>query len=153
ELRLRRVGFGHAVTELARPLHASLVRCRAVRRCRTHPLALVLLAVVGPELPRELLRAAVVTDEQLLLRVDRVLAVVEGELEHARLGDRLRRARLDTQIAVDAPQVVDLVDEPVALARRDGIVGRVVGAADIDAARRTHARAELAADALLHPVL
>ena len=54
---------------------------------------------------------------------------------------------------MDAAQVVDLVDEAVALARRDRRVGRVVGAAHVDALRRAHARAELAADALLHAVL
>src|SRR5262249_52543012 len=75
------------------------------------------------------------------------------ELEQLRLGDRLRRARLDAQVAVDAPQVVDLVDEAVALARADRTIGRVVGAAHVDALRRAHARAELAADALLHAVL
>ena len=90
---------------------------------------------------------------ELTLRVDRVLAVRERELEQLRLGDRLGRARLDAQVAVDAAQVVDLVDEAVALARRHRGVGRVVGAAHVDALRRAHARAQLAPDALLHPVL
>src|SRR6185295_19768586 len=75
------------------------------------------------------------------------------ELEELGLGDRLGRAGLDTQVAVDAAQVVDLVDEAVALTRRHRRVGRVVGPAHVDAARRAHARAELAPDALLHPVL
>src|SRR3712207_7134141 len=39
------------------------------------------------------------------------------------------------------------------LFRSDRIVGRVVLAPDVDAPGRAHARAELAADALLHPVL
>jgi hypothetical protein len=71
---------------------------------------------VRPVLPRELLGAAVVADDQLGLGVDAVLAVGEAELEQLGLGDRLGRARLDAQVAVDAPQVVDLVDVAVALA-------------------------------------
>src|SRR5262245_66654373 len=54
---------------------------------------------------------------------------------------------------MDAAQVVDLGDVAVALAGRDRVVGRVVGAAHVDAAGRAHARAQLAADALLHAVL
>ena len=80
------------------------------------------------------LGAAVVVDEQLVLGVDRVGAVGERELEQLRLGDRLGRARLDAEVAVDAAQVVDLVDEAVALARRHRVVDRVVGAAHVDAA-------------------
>src|SRR5690606_36215070 len=69
------------------------------------------------------------------------------------LGDRLGRAGLHAQVAVDAPEAVDLVDEAVALAGRHRVVGRVVGAAHVDAAGRAHPGAQLAADALLHPVL
>src|ERR1019366_923281 len=46
-----------------------------------------------------------------------------------------------------------LVDVPVPLPRRHRVVGRVVEAADVDAVGRAHAGAQLAADALLHPVL
>src|SRR5207248_9586981 len=88
-----------------------------------------------------------------IARVHRATAVGERELEQLRFGDRLGGTRLHTQITVDAPQVVDLVDEAVALAWRDGIVGRVVGTAHVDAPRRAHACAQLAADALLHAVL
>ena len=111
------------------------------------------VVAVGPVLPRQLLRQAVVVDQQLVLGVDGVGPVGEGELEQLRLGDRLGRAGLDAQVAVDAAQVVDLVDEAVALAGADRVVGRVVGAADVDAAGRAHAGAQLAADALLHAVL
>ena len=69
-------------------------------------------------------------DDQFGLRVDGIRAVGEGELEQLRLGDGLGRARLDAQVAVDAAQVVDLVDEAEALTRR----GRVVG---VVARRRT----------------
>ena len=90
---------------------------------------------------------------QLGLRVDRVLPVGERELEELRLGDGLGGAGLHAEVAVDAAQVVDLVDEAVALAGRHRVVGRVVGAADVDAPGRAHAGAQLAADALLHAVL
>ena len=62
----------------------------------------------------------------------------ERELEELRLGDRLGGTRLHAEVAVDAPQVVDLVDEPVPLAGRDRYVRRVVGAAHVDAACRAH---------------
>jgi hypothetical protein len=94
-----------------------------------------------------------VVDEQLVLRVDRVVAIGERELELLRLGDCLGRARLDAHVAVDAAEIVDLVHESVPLSGSDGRIGRVVGAAHVDAPRRAHARAQLAADALLHAVL
>jgi hypothetical protein len=59
----------------------------------------------------------VLVDQELVARVDRVLTIRERELEELALGDRFGGARLDAQIAVDAPQVVDLVDESVPLAR------------------------------------
>ena len=96
---------------------------------------------------------AVVIDQELALGIDGVRSVGEGELEHLRLGDRLGRARLDAQVAMDAAKVVDLVDVAVALARRHRVVRRVVETAHVDAVRRTHAGAQLAADALLHAVL
>src|SRR6266545_2149226 len=141
--------------EPAGPRDRVLVHSAAGRRRRPHPGRRVREHRLGvaPVLPREHLRLAVVADEQLVAGVDGVLAVGERELEQLRLGDGLRRARLDAQVAVDATQVVDLVDEAVALARRHGIVGRVVGAANVDAAGRAHARAQLAPDALLHAVL
>ena len=135
--------------QLTRPSYAALPDEEVAR---IHALGVVVLAA-EPQLPRQPLRPAVVADEQLVLGVDRVGAVRERELEELRLGDRLGRARLDAQVAVDAAEVVDLVDEAVPLTRRDRIVDRVVGAADVDAPRRADARAQLAADALLHAVL
>ena len=111
------------------------------------------VVALPPVLPGQLLRVAVVVDQQLLFGVDGVAAVGERELHELRLGDGLGRARLDAEVAVDAPQEVDLVDVAVALPGGDRVVGRVVESADIDAVGRTHPRAELAADALLHPVL
>ena len=108
---------------------------------------------VGPVLPRKLLRHAFVVDHQLGLGVDGVVAVGEGELEQLGLGDGLGGTRLHAQVAVDAAQVVDLIDEAVALARRHRFVGRVVGAAHVDATSGAHTGAQLAADALLHAVL
>src|SRR5262249_21148589 len=111
------------------------------------------VVLVAPQLPGLAPGPAVIADDELALRVDRVLARAERELEELALGDRLGRARLDAEVAVDAPEAVDLVHVAVALARRGGCVGRVVGAADVDALRRAHARTELTADALLHAVL
>src|SRR5690606_15436314 len=68
-------------------------------------------------------------------------------------GDRLGRAGLDAEVAVDAPPVVDLVDVAVPLPRRHRGVRGVVGAAHVDAAGRADARAQLAPDAPLHAVL
>ena len=150
---LRRLGSADAVTELSRPGHAALEVRIARRRRRPHPRRGVEVVPLAPVFPRQLLGLAVVADEQLVLRVDRIAAVRERELEELRLGDRLRGARLDAQVAVDAPQVVDLVDVSVALTRRDRVVDRVVGAADVDAASGAHTGAELASDALLHAVL
>src|SRR5688500_5305271 len=109
-LGLGGLGVAHAVTELARPLHDSLERGRAVGRRGPHPRGRAVLVVLGPVLPRQPLRATVVADQQLVLGVDRVLPVLERELEQLRLGDRLRRACLHAQVAVDAAQEVDLVD-------------------------------------------
>src|SRR5690606_26331938 len=95
----------------------------------------------------------VVAHYELVLGVDRVLAVGEGELEQLRFGDGLGGAGLYAEVAVDAPQVVDLVDEAEALAGRHRVIRWVVGAADVDAPGRADAGAQLAADALLHAVL
>ena len=64
----------------------------------------------------------------------------------------MRRAGLNAQVAVNAAQVVDLVDEAVALAGRHRVFRRVVFASHIDASRWAHASAQLTADALLHAV-
>src|SRR4051794_25442463 len=142
-----------AEAELAAPRDPALVVDVAARGGRAHPRAGVVVLAAHPQLPGLAAGAAVVAHEQLRLRVDRVLAVREGELEELRLGDGLGGARLHAQVAVDAAQVIDLVDEAVALARRHRRVGRVVGAAHVDAPCRADARAQLAPDALLHAVL
>ena len=146
-------GARSAVAEVRAPAdHTDEVGVARWRR-RPDPAAGVGVLALPPVLPRQPLRPAVVADEQLGLRVDRVVAIGEGELEQLRLGDRLGRARLDAQVAVDAAEVVDLVDESVALPRRRRVLGVVVGAAHVDALRRADPGAQLAADALLHPVL
>ena len=132
---LGRLGSADAVAELSRPRDATLEVGVARRRRRPHPCRGVEVVAFAPVLPRQLLGLAVVTDEQLVLGVDRIAAVRERELEELRLGDRLRGARLDAQVAVDAAQVVDLVDVSVALAGRHRVVDRVVRAADVDAPR------------------
>src|SRR5581483_11437378 len=139
--------------ELGRPGDAALVGVLPARGGGPDPGAGPLVLVAHPVLPRHPPGPAVVVDEQLPLGVDGVGPPGEGELEQLRLGDGLGGAGLDAEVAVDAAQVVDLVDEAVALARRDGGVGRVVGAPDVDALGGADTGAELAADALLHPVL
>ena len=84
-----------------------------------------------------MLRLTIVANNQLILGVDSVLAVCERELEHLGLGNRLRRAGFDTQVAVNTPQVIDLVDEAVTFAGRYRIIDRVVGAPHINAVGRT----------------
>ena len=115
--RLTDLGVAHAEAELARPTDATLVDRLARWRGGAHPRAGVVVLVAEPQLPRLPTRAAVVVDEQFGLGVDRVFTVGERELEELGLGDRLGGAGLHAQVAVDAAQVVDLVDEPVALAR------------------------------------
>ena len=119
---------GDAVARARRTRRPRPSKLASPRRGRgPHPRGRVVghLGAVAPVLPGQLLRGAVVVDHELGLRVDRVLAVGERELEQLRLGDRLGGARLDAQVAVDAPQVVDLVDEAVALAgRAPGSSGR-----------------------------
>ena len=143
----------HAVAELAGPGHDALVLGVAGRRGGPHPGRAEQVLALPPVLPGQLLGLALVVHQQLVAGVDGVLAVGEGELEELGLGDGLGGAGLDAEVAVDAAQVVDLVDEAPALAGADRVVGRVVGAPHVDAAGRTDPGAQLAADALLHAVL
>src|SRR5438105_2778774 len=159
-MRPRSVAFGSGALggpepepELGRPGHPALVGVLPVGGGGPDPGAGPLVLVADPVLPRHPPGPAVVVDQQLGLGVDGVTAVGEGELEQLGLGDGLGRAGLDAEVAVDAAQVVDLVDEPVALPRRNRGVGRVVGTADVDALGGADTGAQLAADALLHPVL
>src|SRR5690606_16734719 len=61
-------------------------------------------------------------------------------------------ARLDAEPAEDAPQIVDLVRAPVALARGVAPLLGVVRAFDVDGVGRTRPGAELAPHALLQAV-
>src|SRR5205823_1422834 len=108
---LTELGRPHAVAEFARPLDDPFVGSDARRRSGPHPSRRVVVVAVAPVLPWHLLGAALVVDQELFFGVDGVLTVGEGELEQLRLGDRLGRTRLDAHVAVDAAQVVDLVDE------------------------------------------
>src|SRR4029453_12498545 len=67
--------------------------------------------------------------------------------------DRVERARELAVAAEDAARQVDLVDARIPLARRDAVVGRVLGGDDADAVGGARGCAEGAADALLEPVL
>jgi hypothetical protein len=56
------------------------------------------------------------------------------------------------QIAVNATQVVNLVDVSVPLARTDGVIWWIVESANINTVRGTDPCAQLAANALLHAI-
>src|SRR5690606_24165667 len=151
-LRLWRLGGTLAVTELVAPPDETAVGRVTRRRRGAHPPRRVLVLAVAPVLPRQTLGPSLIVDQQLLLRVDRVLSIREAELEQLGLGDRLGGARFDAEVAVDAPQVVDLVDEAEPFPGRGGVVGIVVGAAHVDALGGADTRTQLAPDALLHSV-
>src|SRR5207249_7143587 len=91
--------------------------------------------------------------EQLLLRVDELLAARVGQLVLGAQHDRLHRAGVLAVAAEDAAQHVDLVRLRVALARRHAVLVGVLGGDHEDAADRASRRAELAADAALEPVV
>src|SRR3954447_7190142 len=112
----------------------------------------VLLVVAEPHRVRRGLHAGQQRSHQLLLRVDELLAVVEGQLVLVRHRQRAGGAGLDAQAAEDAAQVVDLVHRAVALTRGVALGLGVVAALDVDGVRRARPRAELAADALLQAV-
>src|SRR6202007_283766 len=66
--------------------------------------------------------------------------------------DRVVRARLLAEPAVDTAEEVDLVALGVALARRDPVFGRVLGGFDQDAAARAGEGTQLPADTFLQAV-
>src|SRR5205807_5213047 len=114
-IRLAPLRWAHTETQLARPRHLALVGGHTVGRRRPHPGRRVALVARPPVLPRLGLGHALVVHEEFVAGVHGVSPVGEGELEELGLGDRLRGAGLHTEVAVDAAQVVDLVDEAVAL--------------------------------------
>src|SRR4051794_33551554 len=99
------LGLAVAEAELARPHDPALVGGDARRRGGAHPGARVVVLAAQPQLPGLAPGAPVVVHQQLALRVDRVGAVRERELEQLRLGDGLGRAGLHAHVAVDAAQV------------------------------------------------
>src|SRR5687768_695464 len=85
--RLALLGLPHAVAELAGPADGALEVGVTARGGGTHPGRGVLVLARPPVLPRQVLGLPVVADEELVLGVDGVLAVGEGELEELGLGD------------------------------------------------------------------
>src|SRR5215813_3593324 len=79
--------------------------------------------------------------EQHLLGEDQVGALVVGELVVVPHRDRVERAGDLAVAAEDAARQVDLVHLRVSLARRDAVLGRVLGGHDADAVRRAGGRA------------
>src|SRR5690606_14118383 len=125
----------------------------------------VMVSPIGPPQPvvvlfglaqthrvRRLLHARRERGEEHLLGVDQRLTAAVGELVLVRHRERPGRARLDAEPAEDAPQIVDLVRAPVALARGVAPLLGVVRAFDVDGVGRTRPGAELAPHALLQAV-
>src|SRR5919109_637047 len=91
-------------------------------------------------------------DDELVLGVDELLARRARDLVLGGHEEGLRGARLDAQAAEDAPQIVDLIDLRVALARREANSGGVLCSHHVDGVGRAGSGAQLAADALLQAV-
>src|SRR5690606_39201701 len=98
---------------------------------------------VGPTRRRDLLLEALAHLEQLLLGDDVIAATLEMELVETGLDDRVDRARLLAETAVDALEQIDLVAR--------GAAGAVGARCRVDGDRRgrTHGFAQLAGDAAL----
>src|SRR5579859_6356935 len=105
-----------------------------------------------PHRVRRHLHAGLQRRQQLLLGPDQVLPAIVGELVLIRHGQRTGRARLHTQPAQDAAQVIDLIHRPIPLTRGEPLLRGVVPALHIDGIRRAGPRAQLAANALLQPI-
>jgi hypothetical protein len=95
---------------------------------------------------------AVVIDDEFGLGVNRVGPVGERELEHLGLSNGLGRTCFDAQVAVNAAEIVDLVDVPVTLTRANGVVHGVIESTDVDAVGGTDTGTEFTADALLKTI-
>src|SRR5215211_2938911 len=91
--------------------------------------------------------------EEHLLGEDQVRAVVVGHLVVMAHRDRVKGAGDLAVAAEDAARQVDFVDLRIALARRDAVVGVVLGGHHADAVGGTGGRTERAADTLLEPAV
>jgi hypothetical protein len=129
-------GRSRAVAQLPGPADSVLVAGATSGSGRPHPARGEFVLSGAPVLPAKLLRSAVIVHQQLVLGVDGIFSVLERELEQLGLGDGLGGTGFYAQVTVDAAQIVDLVDEPESFARRTGIIGRIVGATDVDALGR-----------------
>src|SRR5262249_14473439 len=112
----------------------------------------VALAVPEPHRVRRRLHAGLQRRQQLLLGPDQVLPAVVRDLGIVGHGQRAGRAGLHAQAAEDAAQVVDLINDAVALARGVALLRRVVRALHVDGVGRAGPGAQLAADAFLQAV-
>src|SRR5262249_20366373 len=96
----------------------------------------VALAVPEPHRVRRRLHAGLQRRQQLLLGPDQVLPAVVRDLVIVGHGQRAGRAGLHAQAAEDAAQVVDLINDAVALARGVALLRRVVRALHVDGVGR-----------------
>src|SRR5674476_462847 len=90
--------------------------------------------------------------EQIGLFVDQRFASGVGELILVGHRERTGRARLDTQSAKYAAQIVDLINAAISFARAEAFVVGVLGTFDVDRIRGARPGAQFAADALLQAV-
>ncbi len=75
------LGCAHAITELTRPRDGVLVGRRSARRGGAHPAGAEFVVTRSPVFPCQLLRHAIVVDDELFFGVDRVVTIGEGEFE------------------------------------------------------------------------
>src|SRR6516165_230642 len=93
------------------------------------------------------------SSEQLLLAIHQIRGIEPREFKSVPMGNRIRRARLDTIPAEDTAVVVDVVHACIALGPADTMLGGVLGGFDVDAVRRAGRCTKKTRDALLQPIL
>src|SRR5882757_8549017 len=115
------------------------------RNPRTAEPVVVLLVLAKTHRMRRVLHGFKQRDKELFLRPDQLFPVVIRELVLVGHRERPGGTRLDAQAAQDAAQVVDLVDVPVPLARREALLWCVVPALHVDRVGGAGPGAQLAA--------
>ena len=90
-------------------------------------------------------------DKQVLLRLQKVCAVVNREFEVVSVRDRILRTRLYTITAEDAAAIIDVVNLGVTFVDTDAFLGqaRIVFSNNVNAVRRASGRAQKTGHAFL----
>ena len=98
-----------------------------------------------------ILRLFLLCDKQVVFRLQKVGAIVNGDLEIVAMRDRVFRTSLDAKSAEDAAAVVDVVNLRIALVTADSffIRTRIGFGLNIDAVGRTRSGAKVTRDAFL----